>query len=515
MSRRYVFIHIVVLFCLVYSCHCVSEIKTCSTSSSPQDSKCKSVSDTENDETMRESPQVATATDPGAMETLFYSTTQMEQFFEDHFEKTPMYISNSERNRPNRLRWMEYYRRFLPSGDLDKILSHNISFLNSSLPLQLHHDIDVLRVAKYNDKPKQFIWRPISIAVQLDVLRAAVRDGSLLQLYEMSYRSRFVAAFIDSLRNFWMVPTSALLSFHPPGTIHHPLPAPSISASELFIICIEGTASAFTRDDFFEFPLPYHVNSESIHSASTRNDNDNTQKNWTMHEGDVLYIPRGSSYDIRTPASSLAIFLYVHIHTEHRLIFHAIEQSIHMTRTRFDNNFINMKLDSTSHHNATWADLLMSSVRIAAEFNPAMRRFLPLGGEVRDVMDETGLGVGETLLQDALGRFSRAASTALFDPLLDVLMSSEDDGSSFPITSQEIVLWARSLKASSNQNDKSLHTAKIQYQASVEEVFKTSAAEPTVISESMIVDWSDVGQSKWKEFIDKREQFLALHGQAD
>lgn len=439
----------------------------------------------------------------------------MEQFFEDHFEKTPMYISNSERNRPNRLRWMEYYRRFLPSGDLDKILSHNISFLNSSLPLQLHHDIDVLRVAKYNDKPKQFIWRPISIAVQLDALRAAVRDRSLLQLYEMSYRSRFVASFIDSLRTFWMVPTSALLSFHPPGTIHHPLPAPSISASELFVICIEGTASAFTKDEFFEFPLPYHVNSESIHSASMRNDNGNTQKNWTMHEGDVLYIPRGSSYDIRTPASSLAIFLYVHVHTEDRLIFHAIEQSIHMTRTRFDNNFINTKLDSSSHHNTTWADLLMTSVRMAAEFNPAMRRFLPLDGKVRDVMDETGLGVGETLLQDALGRFSRAASNALFDPLLDVLMSSEDDSSSSSIASQEIVSWARSLKASANKKHDSLYIAKMQYQASVEEVFKRSAAEPTDISESMILDWSDVEQSKWKELIDKREQFLALHGQAN
>lgn len=532
MSRHFLLLFQVVIFIqFVFICVC-DETATCS----KEEEKCSAKTETKATPTAKPTPN--------AMKAMFETDEAIENFFQHRFERSIMHLSHSDRE--DRPAWMQFYRRFIPSDGIDAVMKSNTSVTDISLPLQLHDDVNVMRVGVRTKmtispstssqtgketKPTEkelFAWMPVSLPVNVDALQASVSDGSVLNLYGMSFRLHDVATFVDSLRAFWAVPVSATFSFHPPGTASMPSPAPGISASDLFIISLDGVASVQTIDGFFPYPQSHHVDSVSVRksamesllypssSEGSSKQSSKSNRTWTLDEGDVLYIPRGTAYDIRTKAS-LAVFLYVHVHTEHRLIYHGLEQAIDIARRTSE--ILDYPLPSSTSENKnaeskqqpTLADFVVTAVRMAAEFTPAMRRFLPITGEAMSVMDEVGVEVGESLVRDALGRFSRAATSALFDPIMDLLSSDDasDNGAVSAFASPEIISWAKRVHTN---RDELLEKAKETFTASIKDISEMTVSPSDVVM-SISLDWHDVEKTKWIKELDMRNKCLKIHGQ--
>lgn len=444
-----------------------------------------------------------------AMRAIFEDELSIEDFFDSHFERSFMHIPDSMRS--NRPRWMQHYRRFLPSADLDLILSHNASSTNSSASLALHQDFDVYRIA--NIKADFYVWAAVSVNPHLDSLRAAVRDGAVLHLYQMSSRSRQLAIFEDALRHFWAVPVSTTLSFHPPGTYVQPTPAPSLFAGDLFLVIIHGTAKAHLYNDYFPFPCSHHAANPYIGSLSSKNIP--RPKIINMDEGDVLYIPRGTASDIRT-IDSLALIVTFEVHTHQRLLFHGVLRAIDSMRSQsrllsspVSQEVGNQNKKETPHsaQPPKWADILKTAVNMAAEFTPAMRRYLPVAGPVQHVMEDLGMEIGAHLVRDTIGRFSRAAADALFSPMLEILANETED---VGLADRSVIKWAKQLweGVDEDQND-----AKKAFQASIHDLGMKSDA-PSHVATKMAFDWS-LQDTERLEYLHNREVSLRRHGQGD
>lgn len=437
-----------------------------------------------------------------AMNAMLGSTDEVESFFDLAFERTHLHLSHSKR--VNRYAWMQYYRRFLPAMDIDLILSYNISAINSTSPLLPQHDVDILRVAER--APGIHAWLPVSVPTQLDSLRSAVRDGGVLQLHHMSSRSRQVTYFSDALRAFWAVPVSANLAFYPPRTVAEPSPAPALLASDVFMIVIEGNAVITLFENYFAYPCEHHIESVHVHRAATKNLKGRNVIN--VDEGDVLYIPRGTAFDVRT-IDSFAIVLCFEIHTEQRLVFHGLLRAVNIAQRMSD--ILNVEISPNKIEKGIegssllWSDILTTSVKIAAEFTLSMRRHLPVTGNILNIMNKIGVN-GESILQDSIGRFVRAARYALFEPMLEVL--SGDDDNEGAMAPMEIISWARNLQ--NNKNDFS--RAKTTFEMCLQDLKYDSAMLSDVIT-SMSLDWYDLDVLERKSELRSREHSLTRHGQ--
>lgn len=439
-----------------------------------------------------------------AMETLLGSRDDILTFFESHFEHAHMFIPHS--TRPNRKVWIHHYRRFLPNGDLDLLLIHNVSITSEGniIPLQLQKDVDVQRVALIDGIN---IWKPISISPHLHRIRSAVRDGAILRVYHMSSRSRRVSIFEDGLRTFWTVSVSTSFLFHPPQTVTHPFPAPIIDANDIFLVSLHGDSSIHLYHDYFPSPSLHHVDSIAIHQAAQ--EHLPSPKIIHMDEGDVLYIPRGMAVDIRT-TESMALFISFEIHTHERQVVDGISYAVNIT-SRTSNLLQHTATDASSDMTSpspTWHDVILTAIRMAAEFTPEMRRFLPTNGILKDIMLETG-SISTQLIVDAIGRFSRAAGSALFDPVVEILVDEKEGIEG--IASDEVVQWAKDIL---KQGKQLRYRMKNVFHACIEEV-----AHSTGVSEDVMLglsaEWNEIEKSpQRREFLKRREIFLAKHNQS-
>lgn len=438
-----------------------------------------------------------------AMKALFETEFALESFFDTHFERSFLHVGHSARS--NRSAWMQYYRRFLPSADLDLILSHNASSTNPTANLTLHHDLDVFRIAK--TKFGTYSWTALSTSTHLDSLRSAVRDGAVLHLYHMSSRSRQLANFEDALRDFWAVPVSSTFSFHPLDTYVQPAPAPSIYAGDLFVVIIHGNADARLYGDYFPFPCLHHIDSPAIHEVSYKSIT--SSKTINIDEGDVLYVPRGTALDIRT-RDSPALIVSFEVRTDQRMLFHGVLRSIDIVREKSDllNTAIHNEKQRTSKEEKTeipkWSNVIKTSVNMAAEVTPAMRRFLPVTGKIMPVLDSIGMDVGAELIEDTIGRFSKAATDALFNPMLEILKSNEAEA----FADRSIITWARHMWNGSNSERKRAGRA---FQAAIRDISVTSSA-PSDAEALMSLEWNEQQMKRAGE-LRSREISLQRHGE--
>lgn len=441
-----------------------------------------------------------------AMQALLDSPAAVQSFFSSHFEKSFMHVAHSTRT--NRPHWMQHYRRFLQSDDLDLILSYNASSSHPTDPLRLNDDLDVLHVA---DVDGVYAWRPMAVTGSIDSLRAAVRDGAVLHLYDMSSRSRLVTLFEDALRSFWAVPVSTMFSFNPPETILQAKPAPTIHASDLFLVVLRGSAQVSLYDDYFPSPCSHHIENPSIQSMVYEKCRQ-PPTNIDVDEGDVLYIPRGVAVDIRTTHSP-ALILQFEVHTHQRLVFHGLLKAIEMTRRSADlldqAVYMDDELDNDivgENAQPTWAQIVSTAVLMAAEFTPAMRRFLPITGDVIPLMEDAGLDVGDKVIQNTIKRFSRAAEDALFDPVLEILAS--DDHNVEGIAQANVISWAKNISLS--EVDTKIR-ARDTFHACVEGIAQSTSAPHDAVT-SMSVDWNEHENEEGPHRMRKREISLQRHG---
>lgn len=438
-----------------------------------------------------------------AMLSLLGSHEIIEALFDSNFEHSYMHVSHSGRS--DRVSWMHHYRRFLPNGDLDLILSFNVSATSatSQKPLKLHHDIDILRVVEVDDL---FRWVPIAVKPQLSALRAAVRDGAVLNMYLMSSRSRHISVFEDALRSFWAVPLSTTFVFHPTLTATQASPAPAMYASDIFLVTLHGAAKAHLYTDYFPFPSQHHV--ESSHILQAAHDRLPSPQVINLYEGDVLYLPRGTGIDIRT-TNSMALFIRFEIHTSQRQIVDGILKGVNITArsSRFLGSRATIADDNRKRSAPKWSQIISTAVKMAGEFTPTMRRFLPIQEETEYTIGQTGQMVGIRLIEESLMRFSRAAESTLFDPVMEVLAS--DDDSVYEIASNAVVKWAKRIQELGGEQR---NKARRMFRECVEQIsFSTSA---TNVLHEMSEDWQNSEQSSIRqEHLKTREKNLERHNQ--
>lgn len=439
-----------------------------------------------------------------AMVSLLGSDEAIEALFDSHFEYSYMHISHSSRS--DRLSWMHYYRRFLPDGDLDLVLSFNISATSSSLqkPLQIHRDINVLRVVNVGGF---HAWMPIAKNPYLPGIRAAVRDGAVLNLYHMSSRSRLISVFEDALRSFWSVPVSTTFVFHPTLTATQKSPAPEIFDSEIFLVTLHGVAKAHLYTDVFPFPSRHHIDSRTIRQVA--HNNLTLSRTINLHEGDVLYLPRGTGIDVRT-SDSMALFIRFEIQTSKRQLMDGILKAVDIaTRSGDLLNSPVTAMDVQELNAPKWSNVILTAVKMAAEFTPAMRRFLPVQGETSNIVERTGQMVGIQLIQDSLMRFTHAGESALFDPVIEILVSNEE--SVREVASVAVVEWAKEI---GKQGREQQYRAKDIFQRCIRAVSHSTSA--TVVFREMSMDWQNVEKCKERQKqLRLRELNLERHNQTE
>lgn len=438
-----------------------------------------------------------------AMLSLLGSHEIIEALFDSNFERSYMHVSHSGRS--DRVSWMHHYRRFLPDGDLDLILSFNVSATSttSQKPLILYHDIDILRVVEVDGL---FRWVPISVKPQLAAFRAAVRDGAVLNMYHMSSRSRLISVFEDALRSFWSVPLSTTFMFHPTLTATQASPAPEIYANDIFLVTLHGVAKAHLYTDCFPFPSQHHV--ESSHILQTAHDDLAMPQVIDLYEGDVLYLPRGTGIDIRT-TNSMALFIRFEIHTSQRQIVDGILKAVNITArsSKFLGSRATTADDNRRRSAPKWSQIISTAARMAGEFTPTMRRFLPIQKEVENSIGQTGQMVGIRLIEESLMRFSRAAESKLFDPVMEILAS--DDDSVYEIASNSVIKWAKRIQELGGEQQ---NRARRMFRECVEEISLSTSA--TNVLYEMSDDWQNNEQSsKRQEQLKIREKNMERHNQ--
>lgn len=415
-----------------------------------------------------------------------------------------MHISHS--HRADRLSWMHHYRRFLPHADLDLILTFNTSALSTSSkkPLQLQQDVDILRVIRADGF---YTWKPMAVAPHLEEFRAAVRDGSVLNLYHMSSRSRLISNFEDSLRYFWSIPLSTTFLFHPPLTATQPSPAPEISDSDVFLVALHGFAVVSLFADYFPFPSEHHIDSDAINHAA--HDNLAPPQVVNMHEGDVLYVPRGTGVDIRT-TNSLALFIRFEIHTCQRQLADGLLHAVNITTRSaklLEDHATFLPNDTKERSGPKWNSIISTAVMVAAEFTPPMRRFLPVKGMLDNKFRQIGSITGTQLVKDMLERFSHAAKSTLFDPVVEILASGDEGVRG--IASDAVIEWAKTFrKQSHEQQDGARNT----FLMCIEQVLRTTNA--TNLLNEMFSIWKRGEQSdRRRKQLKYRDWNLDRHNQ--
>lgn len=121
------------------------------------------------------------------------------------------------------------------------------------------------------------------------------------------------------MRVFWGVETSAALHFTPPSTRKVADSAtPELYAGDVFVVQLEGVLEADLYEFMFPFPAERHLSDAEVLRSARDTARDTAPRKFTLAEGDVLYVPRGCSIDMRTTKQfSLHVILTIstHLHT--------------------------------------------------------------------------------------------------------------------------------------------------------------------------------------------------------
>ena len=400
-------------------------------------------------------PQTSPRPLPDALLYFLSDTENIENFFESHFEQYPLHIDDS--TRPDRLQWMSVYRRILPREDIDKLLQHNAS-LTASSSLQLGVDVDLQRLQSLNShtwyRPRLATLfsgsNPPNKAIDLDRIHSAFRDGFELIVHGLEYRSRTTSTLIDSLQAFFAVNVTSNLHMLPPKTRSLTTqPAIEVSASDRFLVILDGEVDANVHPEAFPLPNKIHEEDENVlNVARVASQESKGKKVFKLDEGDVLYVPRGAGLDVRT-YEGIAMMAEFSIATHEIDLTRGVLTAVEVSRATMEDCPLDEYVEGTDDE-VVWVDIVNLAIRIASEFMPQMRRHLPIATAAADAVESA---TGENtidMVKECLGRFGKAAVEALFGPMLEVLVTEEKAGA---IAGDKIVSWAKRL-VTEKGNDK-------------------------------------------------------------
>ncbi len=276
------------------------------------------------------------------------------EFFEAYWEARPLVIS---RNTPG------YFDPLLSLDEIDRV----ITTLNLSHPdLQLVSSAEEIR-------GEQYTYR--SGMVDVAKLYQYFADGATIILPQLHTRVPSLAAFCRALErefssrfqtNIYMTPGNAQ-GFKPHYDTH-----------DVFVLQIAGSK------DWQIFETPVELPLKGQHFDSTVHPLGEVTQTFTLHPGDMLYIPRGLVHDATSND----------------------EISLHITTGVMANS---------------WTDLMLDALSAVALKDPAFRKALP-PGFARDGFDRAE---ARTAFANLIERFAASADLdEVLDHFVDDLVSS-------------------------------------------------------------------------------------------
>lgn len=392
---------------------------------------------------------------PSSLPDLLGGLDAVNDFFATTFERAHQHVRESSRE--DRRDWQQIYRRFVPLNDVDALLLRNASATRPGRPLALHEDVDLLRPGLSENG----VWTRQIVntlfpsakgtarsAVDMASVHQAFRDGFEVVLHVMHHRSRALADLVDGLSAFWLVEVTSSLHLSPPraskDTAKH---APQLYAADVFLIQLDGQQTVRLFPELFPYPAARHVADPDVQAAVQ----DALQEHkgpdtLVMVPGDVVYVPRGTGVDT-VPTGPLSLHVALEIATHTSSLDNGIRAALDAVREPMPDNPLYALLESDTAlpgHAAAWIDLLRAAVRVAAEFTPQLRRFLPLGAAVSEAIEDAdGASVPE-LVAEQVQRFAAAAEDALFAPVIEVLAERGDAEERVRlVASEDVISWAK------------------------------------------------------------------------
>lgn len=402
---------------------------------------------------------------PSSLRDLLGGLDAVHNFFSTSFERAHLHVRESSRE--DRRDWQHIYRRFVLLNDVDALLSRNASALRPGNPLALHEDVDLIRPGQ----DESGVWTRQSVdtlfpsakgptrnAIDMASVHQAFRDGFELVLHAMHHRSQALADLVDGLSAFWLVQVTASLHLSPPrASKYADKHAPQIYAGDVFLVQLDGQQSVRLFPDLFPFPAARHLADLDVQAVVQ----DTLQEHkgpdtLVMEPGDVLYVPRGSGVDA-LPTGPLSLHVALEVATHTSSLDDGIRAALDAVREPMPDNPLYAPLEEDTAlpgHAAAWIDLLHASVRVAAEFTPQLRRFLPLGSVVSEVIEDAGGASVVEMVAEQVQRFAAAATDALFAPVVEVLAERGDAEERVRLLASESVIeWTRRLVSETTSDE--------------------------------------------------------------
>lgn len=273
-------------------------------------------------------------------------------------------------------------------------------------------------------------------------MHQAFKDGFAIRVYHMHMRTKALAQLVDALHSFWMVSVTAEVEMTPGAAVPHAGEL-RVFADDCFFVQLEGKQRVLLYEGLFPFPARHHLRDEQVMSGIRGGVKETEEKVVELEEGGVLYIPAGCG--VRLQAGGLvSLHVVVKVGVGESVVADGIVAAIRAVKEPYLDNPLDELLVTSDgvEYLATWEDVVVGCVRIAAELVPEMRRFLPVGMKVWEVMEEVEEIGTEELAVEEVRRFARAAQEALFEPVLGVLVGEEGVDT---LVKKEVVEWARSV----------------------------------------------------------------------
>lgn len=467
---------------------------------------------------------------PNVMTDLLGGEDNVADFFESHFEYKPFHVDDSARH--NRKAWMKSYRRFVRDEDVDALILKNSSAINPLGPLQIGHDIDLLRIADVGGG----VWgrqrlaslfspqEPPNLSVELAKVHTAFKeDGFEFVMHRMESRSVAVRSYVDRLRDFWMVDASARLCFIPSNTAKVPRRAPVYFADDIFIVQLDGELTVHLYKDHFPYPSRHHetdfqARQSAYIALGKRHPKHEEPLDIKLDEGDTLYVPRGFGMDARTNVQ-ISLHMIFAVATHSMTIKDGILAALNSIPGE-DAYGQTTPLDSALSEDeneaggkSTWLDLLQTAVHVASEFTPDLRRFLHVGSAVGSAVEDIGGLSAPKIIEEQVRRFSKAAQEAMFEPMLELL--EEDDPNLIHVATEDVIAWARQLAAAAKSKTEGLRRriqAEKMFQHCMQSVQKSQTDGSNVFTQ-IVLDHYKREHAEFESRVRRQEISLTRHGE--
>lgn len=241
---------------------------------------------------------------------------------------------------------------------------------------------------------------------------------------------------------------------------------PEFKAEDMFVVQVKGKGMVEVFEGWYAFPGKSHVGDERILKELVgRWKGKEGSVKWDVEKGDVVYVPRGCAWrsgKVEEEGDSVYLVLALEMEESSVVegIFAVIDTLPGEDQEDRENPLDEFLAEGGVGSNTTWAEFVKTGVRVAAEvLVPDLRIFYPASSLAEVAIEEAGGQNAEDLLKWKLEQFVTAASEALFDPLMELLASGENEVDT--IAWKDTVNWAEAIirrkkESGSNQEMKKL-----------------------------------------------------------